>query len=134
MRERIKKELSHESDGIDIKLGTGGVEEIEFFIQYLQLRHAATSPDILTANTPAAISILAEKAILNESESMSLSEAYNYFRKIETFLRLNGEKYLTERSENAVLLTKFLKAEGEKEFIAHLKVLRDQVMSIVNQH
>jgi glutamate-ammonia-ligase adenylyltransferase len=134
MRERIKKELTHEADGIDIKLGTGGIEEIEFFIQYLQLHHAADSKDILTANTPAAISRLAEKGILNESESNSLSEAYNYFRKVETFLRLNEEKYLAERSDTATMLTKFMKAKGENEFIVHLKVLSDQVMDIVNQH
>ncbi|MEK7698544.1 MAG: hypothetical protein AAB310_03100, partial [Nitrospirota bacterium] len=51
MRERIIKELSHESKGIDIKLGPGGIEEIEFYIQWLQLRHARMAPEILVQET-----------------------------------------------------------------------------------
>ncbi len=133
MRERIQKELSREADGIDIKLGPGGIEEIEFFIQYLQLHHGGNSPDILSANTPAAINSLADKGIIGDSESSVLSSAYDYFRKVETFLRLNEEKYIAGGSDTSALLTKFMNEKGEKEFTTHLNNLRGQVLNIVNQ-
>ena len=49
MRERIQKELSKETAGYDIKLGYGGLEELEFTVQYLQLKncaqHASSCPE-----------------------------------------------------------------------------------------
>jgi len=41
MRQRILQELSRERDGYDIKLGPGGLEELEFTVQFLQLKNCS---------------------------------------------------------------------------------------------
>ncbi|NOY40161.1 MAG: bifunctional [glutamate--ammonia ligase]-adenylyl-L-tyrosine phosphorylase/[glutamate--ammonia-ligase] adenylyltransferase, partial [Nitrospirae bacterium] len=61
MRQRIVRELSQEAAGMDIKLGPGGIEEIEFHVQFLQLQHVSENPEILVQNTPVAINRLAKK-------------------------------------------------------------------------
>ena len=94
MRERIIKELSHESEGLDIKLGPGGIEEIEFYTQFLQLDNALKSPDLLVQNTLTAVSRLAKKKLLKPSGRDIFNSAYKYFRKLETFLRLNEEQVI----------------------------------------
>jgi glutamate-ammonia-ligase adenylyltransferase len=133
MRERIIKELSHESAGLDIKLGPGGIEEIEFFVQFLQLHHAQRFPDILVQNTPAAINRLAKNEILDKSGRDTLFDAYRYFRKLETFLRLNEERVLAKDSVATQLLVKFMEYKGKGEFTASITNLRDNVLKVINQ-
>ncbi len=49
MRERIVGEVSKDSSGYDLKNGPGGIKEIEFVTQFLQLNHARTFPDLIIA-------------------------------------------------------------------------------------
>lgn len=132
MRKRIIKELSHESRGIDIKLGPGGIEEIEFLIQFLQLHHAQSQPGILIQNSLLAIDRLAEKKILTVSDRDLLYNSYEYYRKLETFLRLNEEAVITEGSEVTELSAKFMGHSTEKEFLEYLKNLGKRVLSIAD--
>jgi glutamate-ammonia-ligase adenylyltransferase len=48
MRERIQRELSKETEGYDVKLGPGGIEEIEFVVQYMQLKNCGRTGDSLS--------------------------------------------------------------------------------------
>ena len=132
MRKRIVKELSRESAGFDIKLGPGGIEEIEFFVQFLQLHHAGEYPDILVQNTPAAISRLTRKGIINASESSALSGAYEYFRNLETFLRLNEEQFISGDSDFSELSARFMGHGSREIFTANINNLRDRVLEIIN--
>ena len=131
MRDKIIKELSRESEGIDIKLGPGGVEEIEFYVQYLQLHHAHDFPDILVQNTLVAISRLAKKGLLSQAQRDTLYSTYGYYRKLQTFLRLNEEDVITEKSDVAELAAAFLGHESEREFLEHLKAMRSKVLEVV---
>ncbi|MBI4683551.1 MAG: bifunctional [glutamate--ammonia ligase]-adenylyl-L-tyrosine phosphorylase/[glutamate--ammonia-ligase] adenylyltransferase [Nitrospirae bacterium] len=131
MRGKIIKELSRGSGGTDIKLCPGGVEEIEFFVQYLQLHHANDYPEILVQNTSAAISRLAKKGLLSQAQRDTLYNTYGYFRKLQTFLRLNEENVITEESELTDLASIFLGHKDRMEFLEHLKAIRKKVMDIV---
>ncbi|MEN8262241.1 MAG: bifunctional [glutamate--ammonia ligase]-adenylyl-L-tyrosine phosphorylase/[glutamate--ammonia-ligase] adenylyltransferase [Nitrospirota bacterium] len=133
MRVRIVKELSHESEGIDVKLGPGGIEEIEFHTQYLQLHHSEKFPDFLVQNTLTAIRRLAKKEILSSSDKDICSQAYEYFRKLETFQRLNEEQVITEDSDFTKLAATFMGHKNQEEFLSHLRALRNSVLEIVNK-
>jgi glutamate-ammonia-ligase adenylyltransferase len=133
MRERIIKELSHESEGVDIKLGPGGIEEIEFYVQFLQLRHAQRSPEILVQNTLAAINRLAKKNILDSADKNTLFNAYGYFSQLQTFMRLNEEQVIAEQSDVTELSAKFMEHKSREEFLEHLRMLRDNVSAVVNK-
>ncbi len=130
VRDRIIKELSHESEGMDIKLGPGGIEEIEFYIQFLQLHHAHGYPGILEQNTPAAIRKLTEERLLAPSAGGILYNAYEYLRKLETFLRLNEEQVITGDSEVAELSARFMGLGSGKELLVYLEKLRDDVLAV----
>lgn len=80
MRKRIIKELAHESEGMDIKLGPGGVGAIEFYVQLLQLRNAREFPEILVQNTLTALSRLAKKGVVGLSEKSTFYKSYKYGR------------------------------------------------------
>ena len=132
MRSRIMNELTHKTEGIDIKLGRGGIEEIEFFVQFLQLHNARTFPEILVQNTLSAINRLAKKGLLDNSERVIFYDSYTYLRNLETFLRLNEEQLITEQSDVTELSAEFFKHRNCEEFLDHLITMRDNVSGVVN--
>jgi glutamate-ammonia-ligase adenylyltransferase len=131
MRERIVKELAQEAEGIDIKLGPGGVEEIEFYVQYLQLHYSGEYPDLLVQDTLSAVSRLAEKSLLEAREQDTLYTTYTYFRKLQTFLKLNEADVLAEGSDITGHAATFMEHEPPEGFTDHLKMLRDNVLKVV---
>lgn len=101
MRQRIETERARGDDaaGIcDIKLGAGGMNEIEFLAQYLQLRHCREFPALLVPNTIDAIRRLRRCGIISPEASAHLHDAYLFFRIIETMLRLRNESVLRQES------------------------------------
>ncbi|MBI5058035.1 MAG: bifunctional [glutamate--ammonia ligase]-adenylyl-L-tyrosine phosphorylase/[glutamate--ammonia-ligase] adenylyltransferase [Nitrospirae bacterium] len=131
MRERIMKELSHEPQGVDVKLGPGGIEEIEFFVQWLQLNNATGSPEILVQDTASAIRRLAKKGILRPENGRALLDAYEYLRTLETLMRLNEEHVIVKDSDFTELAGIFMGHKNKEEFVKYLKGLRSNVLEVV---
>ncbi len=71
-----------------LKRGFGGVADIEFIVQYLQLVHAARQPDLLRPNLWDALDALRRHGILDPLAHAELSEAYDFLRAVEGRLRL----------------------------------------------
>jgi len=132
MRERIIKELSLESKGIDIKLGPGGIEEIEFHIQWLQLQNAREHPSILVQDTISAIRRLAKKGVLGVNVAEILLRTYEYLRTLETFMRLNEEHVITEDSGITELAAIFMGHKDKEEFLEHLLKLREMIIGVLH--
>lgn len=92
MRERIMRERSKEKEGYDIKLGPGGIEDIEFMVQYLQLSRCRETANILVQGTTDALKRMESAGILPQDVSSRLRETYLFCRSVETLLRLRGEQ------------------------------------------
>ncbi|HTZ19190.1 MAG TPA: bifunctional [glutamate--ammonia ligase]-adenylyl-L-tyrosine phosphorylase/[glutamate--ammonia-ligase] adenylyltransferase [Dissulfurispiraceae bacterium] len=111
MRDRISRELSRDdiSAGIyDVKLGPGGLEELEFAVQYLQLRNCNMMPALVVQGTPDAVRRLGEAGILSPLDAAALRETYILYRTIETVLRLRNETVLKEGSDTLRSAAKLL--------------------------
>jgi len=88
IRNRIEVEEGQESkECIDIKSGLGGLIDIEFLIQMLQLKHK-----ILTRNTFNAIKIFKDRNLLERDTLDFIDHSYRYLRKLENILRLSEQK------------------------------------------
>jgi glutamate-ammonia-ligase adenylyltransferase len=74
----------------EVKLGPGGIRTVEFFVQAMQLRHAAAIPELLTGNTLEALGRLNRYGILPGGRYQLLSEAYVFLRRVEHRLQLQG--------------------------------------------
>ena len=72
----------------DIKQVRGGLVEVEFLAQTLQLIHAASNPAILDTNTYAALGKLAAAGHLRQAEAQALREACALYHRITQVLRL----------------------------------------------
>lgn len=92
MRKRMAKEhprlRGHQGPGLDIKLGTGGLVELEFVVQYLLLKHGRDTPGLRTPCTREALFALGEAGYLNTELARRLCQAHDYFRQVQNWLRL----------------------------------------------
>ncbi len=71
-----------------VKLGVGGIREIEFHVQALQLLYGARDPWLQERNTLRALHRLAERGYLSWEESGALTRAYTFLRTVEHRLQL----------------------------------------------
>jgi len=132
MRERIQRELSKETAGYDIKLGYGGLEELEFTVQYLQLRNCAQRSFLLVQNTLDAIRRLHIAGVINESHAESMKGAYIFYRTLESYLRLRERDILKKDDEDILTAAEFLGFKGKDELIGKLDETRAKVRDIYN--
>ena len=71
-----------------MKYSPGGLIDIEYAVQYLQLIHGHSAPLLRTPNTLAAIAALEETGILKREEVSQLREAYLFIRTLIDALRI----------------------------------------------
>ncbi len=89
LKRRIDERARHEGgERRDVKTGRGGIRDIEFVIQFLQLLNGGALPEIRTGNTLNAIQQLAKTGCLNRDERDALEEGYLFLRKIEHRLQI----------------------------------------------
>jgi glutamate-ammonia-ligase adenylyltransferase len=93
LNRRIKRELVRPhrgSKGFDLKNGEGGIREIEFFVQALQLIHAGKQPGLQVRGTLAALDALLFAGLIADDEHLALWRAYRWLRHTEHVLQLEG--------------------------------------------
>lgn len=100
MRDRMAKERSHPRGrrtvgrSLDLKLGRGGLVEIEFLVQYLLLKHGRSHPELRTSSTRDALSRLGEAGLLEPELAHRLVQAHDYLRRVQNWLRLAHDAML----------------------------------------
>jgi glutamate-ammonia-ligase adenylyltransferase len=87
-KEKIDRRVATQTGGYNVKLGRGGIREIEFIAQALQLAHGGREPWVRSAQTLIVLARLAEKGYLSESERARLSAAYTFLRTVEHRLQM----------------------------------------------
>ena len=91
MRQRISKEHGGE-DVWNLKHARGGIIDLEFLAQFLQLAFAADHPDILTRSTPAVFAKATMIGALGRQEAMELQDAWRLMIRLFAVLRLSQEE------------------------------------------
>jgi [glutamine synthetase] adenylyltransferase / [glutamine synthetase]-adenylyl-L-tyrosine phosphorylase len=87
MRRAIALEKG-EDDVWDLKLAAGGLVDIDFIAQYLQLVHAAAKPEILSVSTLQVLDNAARLGVLPQSEAEILRPATRLYHDLTQILRL----------------------------------------------
>ena len=87
MREAIAQE-NGDRDSWDIKHAAGGLIDIEFLAQYLQLVHAADAPEILDVNTAQVLENAARLGCLSRPDAETLRAAARFYHDLTQIMRL----------------------------------------------
>jgi len=89
LKRRIEKRTTREGDDErNVKTGHGGIRDIEFVIQFLQLLNGGDLPKIRTGNTMEAIAALEQAGCLTWQERSILEENYAFLRRLEHRLQI----------------------------------------------
>ncbi|MCU0241435.1 MAG: hypothetical protein MUF51_03315 [Vicinamibacteria bacterium] len=92
IKERIdQRVLAQSTHGLDIKLGPGGIREIEMIVQTLQLAHGRRQPALRARNTLSAVDALVDHEKLSEDEARILRAAYLFLRDLENKLQMSAD-------------------------------------------
>ena len=89
----LKRQIEHRAisagdDELNIKTGRGGIRDIEFAIQFLQLLHGSDSKSLRTPNTLDAIAQLSAAGCISSQEHQLLEDGYRWLRKLEHRLQI----------------------------------------------
>ena len=87
-KQKIDRFHSEESRGFNVKLGRGGIREIEFIAQALQLAHGGRDPWLQAPHTLISLGRLADRGLIDGRVRSELSDAYDFLRTVEHRLQM----------------------------------------------
>ena len=130
MRTRLVRERgayrTHRKESFNIKIGEGGLMDIEFIVQHLLLYHAHAYPGLGSANTRKALIRLADAGLLSSTTASRLSTIHDRLRRLLSWLRLMHDETLEELELDMSSLRALARALGYQGRDAPER-LRDQL-------
>ena len=137
--EQIKKLKDNIEKGLksveDIKLQPGGIRDIEFAVQALQLLNGGKNKNIRSRNTLEAIQLLQKYDLLSFDEMNGLRSSYIFYRKIEHYLQLMNDSQTHIVPDGGVILEKlsaYLNFPSVSKFKNEVAKNRKSVRNIYN--
>jgi glutamate-ammonia-ligase adenylyltransferase len=88
MRRRVVASLPADEAGRELKLGPGGLRDIEFAVQLLQLVHGRADESLRAAGTLPALAALAAGGYVGRSDAIAMGAAYRFLRAVEHLVQL----------------------------------------------
>ena len=137
VKDRIEKEIvGAEELERNVKLGRGGIREIEFVAQSLQILHAGRLPFLQTAQTLPCLAKLAQYKLLAEEEAQQLDAAYRFLRDVEHRLQMeeNQQTHTIPTDRHAQLrLARLMGFKSLAEFEAALQMHTGNVRRVYDK-
>jgi [glutamine synthetase] adenylyltransferase / [glutamine synthetase]-adenylyl-L-tyrosine phosphorylase len=117
MRQRIADE-HRASNFWDVKHRPGGMIDIEFIVQYLQLCEAAQHTEVLKTNTIAALQALEGVGALTAEAAQELIQALTLWRNVQGLLKLTAEEPFDDEKASPALKAILAAGAGSVDFAA----------------
>jgi [glutamine synthetase] adenylyltransferase / [glutamine synthetase]-adenylyl-L-tyrosine phosphorylase len=89
MKQKIDRKISASRErGRNVKLGFGGIREVELIVQALQVSFGSRSREICERSTLRALAALCARSLISDDERIKLTEAYIFLRDVENKLQM----------------------------------------------
>ena len=120
MRDKaVESSLEGAHTTIDVKNGYGGIRDIEFLVQGLQLIHGPDRPELIEGNTLTALDLLSDAGFLPQEVVGKSKEDYTFLRQTEHYLQLLEDLQVhrlpKDPGELAALAKRMMGMEGSSE-------------------
>lgn len=134
IKRRIERDIVGEENlDRNVKLGVGGIREIEFVVQALQFIHGARNTFLQETGTLPALRGLAELELLPRAKVLQLDVAYRFLRRVEHRLQIESEQQthtIPEAAEPLDRLARSLGFDSGEQFRGALDEHMDRVRAI----
>ncbi len=124
-------------EGHNIKLGRGGIREIEFFVQTQQLIAGGRHAELRGRSTVAMLSVLAAEGWIDATARDELTAAYDFLRRVEHRLQMMADEQthtLPASAEALGVFARFLGFKGRVDFaaalVAHLRKVEQHYVKL----
>lgn len=91
LRSEMERAAGGEGQAIEVKSGTGGIRDVEFAVQILQLAHGAEHPEVRRTGTLKALEALKACGLVESGDARSLRSGYEFLRRVEHCLQTMDE-------------------------------------------
>lgn len=116
MKARAEAEVARKGiDTREIKRGPGGIRDIEFTVQLLQLVHGHLDPDLRGATTLAMLAEMAREGYIDEDDGDRMAVAYRLLRTVEHRLQLVDEQQVHTIPEDEPRLDHLARVMGRRD-------------------
>ncbi len=133
---QIQRQVASRRYRDDIKLGRGGIREIEFIVQAFQLLHGGRHPELRQRPTLAVLATLRSLDLLPAWDIDHLEAAYLFLRNLENHLQMADDEQIHRLPEEAGAMTALAVSLGYADGKALLEALdqhRDRVQEAFEQ-
>ena len=101
----IKEEMAvirRKEGSWNVKMGEGGIRDIEFFIQVLQIVNARLHPELQQTNTLTLLVCMVEIGLVDADEAKKIRESYLFLRRLENHLQMIDESQVHDLPDDEV--------------------------------
>lgn len=123
MKALIDAEVRRQGMEANLKLGPGGIREIEFLVQLEQLIRGGRAPALRTSGTLKALQALAAQGVWPSAKVAALSDAYLFLRQVENRVQMIGNAQTHELPADPLLRARLAQTLGLPDWDALLQQL-----------
>ncbi len=127
---QIRREVAKKDMATNIKLGPGGIREIEFIAQAFQLIRAGRDPALRVRATLEVLKLLVDRGQLDLDAAVELSAAYRFLRRLEHRLQYLDDQQTQSLPENPDDQQRVAAAMGFNDWQALLMELDDHRQNV----
>ena len=131
MRARMEKELAREREGVyDLKTGRGGLVDVDFALQFLQLVHGAARPELLVCGTLPALDAARAAGLLTADDHHALCDGHRFLRRLEDRLRIVHDRPAHALPIDEAEMTRLARRAGFPSAAALARTHRDTARDV----
>ena len=112
LKEKIHSVRGGDLDSFDVKIDPGGIRDVEFIAQSLQLLHGGRIPQLRDRSTQGALRNLEAVGLIESETAIELHETYLFLRRVENRLQMEGERQIHRIPKSEKGLTRLARAMG----------------------
>jgi glutamate-ammonia-ligase adenylyltransferase len=132
MRRRVEQNVPRSEADRQIKLGPGGLRDIEFSVQLLQLVHGRADESLRSRNTLQALAALSAGGYVGREDAATLADAYRFLRTLEHRIQLHRLRRTHVMPSGAADLRRLgralgLRSQPEEEIVARWRARQREV-------
>ncbi len=114
----------------DVKLSRGGIREVEFIVQLLQVVRGGQFPELRTRPTLAALQRLAKAGLMPQTTADALSQAYVFLRQVEHRIQYLDDQQthlLPTQDDDLAWIARTMEFDSAQPFLAQLDTWRELI-------
>ncbi len=133
LKTQISQELRRKDRVDNVKLGRGGIREIEFIGQAFQLIRGGNEKSLQTRGILDVLQRLSELELLNSEDAQQLTHSYHFLRRVENRIQQFQDKQthdLPTSDSQRQIMAHILGYANWEDFLLELNAVRDSVHSV----